>query len=627
MRASVVLGLLAYVALCVPAAGADRLPYGVRAFPLPKQLQLSQTSVPPDELVGTASDVWFLAFSSSGGERLWRMSPSGRLTGYPAPSAQAPIVTGPDGSVWYVSSEGLNKFEGRGGRTVAPNSKLPQGGGETFTVGPGGNAWLVSSDDFCNSLRVTEVTGNGTITSYGSFPGCAQVSTSVSEQVAVGSDGALWWLEQGGTNIDRYVAGAGTYTSFDTRAFDGLQELIPGPAGDLWGDPYGGDPGIYAIAPNGAVARYALPPYSHQALDGESYLAAGPDGALWFQFATAKGLSGLGRLDTAGNVEYYGLPSTVFFKALTPGPDGSLWAVASVNQNAQIWRLSPGLVPTSCGQAGLGISKPVPRPVLMTGDLKASASLSSLALSETDLIPWAIKLGLVFVPVVGEEEIIAFELDDVLSTGIEMGLDRIVEDPPDRLYKRIAHLVLPHLPAIRPGRHLSRRVARRLASLVKGDARVVALELTYVHAVERAEGAAKAHAWAWVTRQNQQAARWAAELSTELRTLRRLRARLPGTLHGSPIAHLHASAAKLRKARRILARRGLPSSSTTLLRRFGFGRADLESVRHELGRTPITARRLSAAVDPPLLSRGLRSTATAVGSYARRARCVAREAR
>jgi streptogramin lyase len=173
--------------------------------------------------------------------------------------------------------------------------------------------------------------------------------------IATGSDGNLWFTENGAGKIGRMTP-SGAVTSF-------ALPQIPPPAGspagtaattphptDITAGPDGalgftGIPGeIGRITTTGTVTDLALPalppppgskPGTARTLATATAIVAGPDGALWFTGVPGE----IGRMSTAGVVTEFAVPlipppagsqpgtagTPATLTAITPGPDRALW--------------------------------------------------------------------------------------------------------------------------------------------------------------------------------------------------------------------------------------------------------------------------------------------------------------
>ena len=149
-------------------------------------------------------------------------------------------------------------------------------------------------------------------------------SPGVPEQIAAGSDGALWFSERYTTDVGRVtVGGRFKMYSFNQNNHHST-DITAGPDGALWFTfpnsvtPY--DTGkIGRITTTGATTFFQIPWVS----DAES-ITAGPDGNLWFADHVA---AAIGRLTTTGVFTKFPIPGPqgTYPWQITAGPDGALW--------------------------------------------------------------------------------------------------------------------------------------------------------------------------------------------------------------------------------------------------------------------------------------------------------------
>jgi virginiamycin B lyase len=121
--------------------------------------------------------------------------------------------------------------------------------------------------------------------------------------------------------------------------------LAAGPDGNVWLSATGFDSEVARVVgkvtPAGKVAEYAAP-------TGADSIAAGADGNLWFTES-----KGIGRITPGGDITSFDLAKEAGTPgALTAGPDGDVWFVAS--EPAAIGRVSPTGAITTFPLAGTG---------------------------------------------------------------------------------------------------------------------------------------------------------------------------------------------------------------------------------------------------------------------------------
>jgi virginiamycin B lyase len=142
-------------------------------------------------------------------------------------------------------------------------------------------------------------------------------------QIAVGSDGALWFTEQAGS-IGR-ITTAGAITEYTVPRGNGKPYgITAGPDGAIWFTEASYSTGnrIGRITTGGAVTEFSVPTQDSNAYE----IAAGPDGALWFtEYSSNK----IGRITITGDITEFVLPTNARPFGITPGPDGAMWFAES----------------------------------------------------------------------------------------------------------------------------------------------------------------------------------------------------------------------------------------------------------------------------------------------------------
>jgi virginiamycin B lyase len=136
-------------------------------------------------------------------------------------------------------------------------------------------------------------------------------------EITVGSDGALWFLNQNNNSIGR-ITTAGVVSNFTATGIDMPTSITEGPDGALWFTNQGSD-SIGRITTAGIVTTFTT------AGIGEPFgITTGPDGALWFSNGTSDSIV---RMTTAGVFTFYDANSTGDSSPgqITVGPDGNLW--------------------------------------------------------------------------------------------------------------------------------------------------------------------------------------------------------------------------------------------------------------------------------------------------------------
>jgi len=171
-------------------------------------------------------------------------------------------------------------------------------------TGPDGALWF--DDDYGSIGRITTA---GTLTDY------TDPSISSPNQIAVGSDGALWFTNEETDSIGR-ITTSGTVTNYTGTGISEPFGITAGPDGALWFTNQGNN-SVGRITTSGTVTNYTDP-----SISAPYGIVAGPDGALWF---TNRGTDSIGRITTGGTVTNYtgtGINAPI---GIAAGPDGALW--------------------------------------------------------------------------------------------------------------------------------------------------------------------------------------------------------------------------------------------------------------------------------------------------------------
>lgn len=198
------------------------------------------------------------------------------------------------------------------------------GGGDPggITAGPDGALWFVEE----GSSEIGRITTAGVVTNefpVSTAPGPVPPDPTLPsrlDQITLGPDGALWFTEPADNTIGRITA-AGAITEFPLTVPGAQPEGIGvGPDGNVWFTAPGLNQ-IGRITTSGTITMFT------GASPGASDIAAGPDGALWF---TESGANTIGRITTAGAVtNHYPVPTAASEPSgITAGP-GGLWFTES----------------------------------------------------------------------------------------------------------------------------------------------------------------------------------------------------------------------------------------------------------------------------------------------------------
>jgi streptogramin lyase len=154
--------------------------------------------------------------------------------------------------------------------------------------------------------------------------------------IAVGSDGALWFLETTANKIGRITTSGSVTELAVPTANSGLAAIVAGPDGALWFTESSGNK-IGRVTTAGVFTEYPVPTPS----SAPTAITAGSDGALWFVETgfTASGNQNIGKVTTAGsfsefvaNKQSTSPTMSMSLDTIAAGPDGTLWYDIGVTQ-------------------------------------------------------------------------------------------------------------------------------------------------------------------------------------------------------------------------------------------------------------------------------------------------------
>jgi virginiamycin B lyase len=200
---------------------------------------------------------------------------------------------------------------------------------ETIALGPDGAMWFIESgcSDFncsINNAKIARITTAGVITE---FP---PTTTNYLTNIVTAPDGALWFVSEcNGQTCDSppdtagRITTSGAITRFSLPSTD---NNLGGPAvgsdGALWITDAGSTPLVYRATLSGNITPFTVPT-GHSAHG----IVSGPDGALWFSGSGDNGTdNSIGRITTSGAISEFPIPTAnAGVNGATAGPDGALW--------------------------------------------------------------------------------------------------------------------------------------------------------------------------------------------------------------------------------------------------------------------------------------------------------------
>ena len=319
-----------------------------------------------DVTKGADGNLWFTEPSQG---KIGRMTPSGAVTEFPLPnghSASGAITSGPDGNLWFTEGDRIGRITTDGAVaefSVAPGARLTG-----ITSGSDGNLWFMDTDHF----KIGRMTTAGVVNEF-PIPAATTLKSDASKNlfhdIANGPDGNIWYTAEiynRKTGAERGEIGrvtpAGDVTTYllpkgpqpkSAPALTGKPKpagflladaITAGPDGNVWFTEHQiyGIGGIGKITPAGKITQYKLPatPVGSKLSDIATDITSGPDGHLWFNFATNNFASGptptpfVGRISPSGVISVYSIPHAKDTQAafvadgaesLVTGPDGRVW--------------------------------------------------------------------------------------------------------------------------------------------------------------------------------------------------------------------------------------------------------------------------------------------------------------
>ncbi len=301
---------------------------------------LSYFSIDVVIVAGPDGAIWFSdnALTATAVPKLGRITPDGKITEYPVPTATVggqgneilSLATGSDGTIWF-----LHFGQGRVNGTGKPES----------------------------IYALDHATATGEITEFPPAPIPTDATGAGALPFLVGgSGGALWLLSAeklSGIPADAHI--------IQVTAPDGyhISSATVGPDGNLWLSARLAAK-IVRITPDGTLATFPLPDPQLVA----TCITDGPDGAIWFceddRISGQITRGAIGRITPAGAVTSYPVPQGTIPTSISAGPDGTIWVALNSTQSsrhAQLMRIAPGsgtmtLYPLPDGFVGQPIAGP-----------------------------------------------------------------------------------------------------------------------------------------------------------------------------------------------------------------------------------------------------------------------------
>lgn len=399
--ASVLVALVAAASFAAPARAADpsitEFRDGFRA-----EARAAPNAVVYDVTTGPDGNVWFVLDGGDAADGIGRVTPSGTIVEHRLSFEVFTIGTGPGGALYAYGRRAVPGRDAGVGvlaqlatdGTVVRQVDLPEKiNAISFAGGPDGRLWFGIDTGFDENpppltINIASVAPDLTdLRQYGTG------TNGDVEDIVAGPEGKMWFVDDGqyGDNPPPGTArglgsidpASGTIRRF-TAGLAGLgDDLAVGSDGALWATEPGRPPfdpavfpgqdlppeipgAILRMTPTGGVSRFALP----TAL-GSSDITAGSDGALWFAHPRDRKV---GRITTGGAITEFAVPARAQGTGggaafVTAGPDGNVWA--GVRGGAGVLRV--GMAVADTVKPTIGVTTPAAGASYAVGqDVRAS---------------------------------------------------------------------------------------------------------------------------------------------------------------------------------------------------------------------------------------------------------------
>jgi streptogramin lyase len=250
----------------------------------------------------------------------------------PIPSSTGPIVSAPDGALWFTLKDAQIGRMTTAGELATFDAGVPLTGGIAATSSS--SIWFTTVGNQIGRF----VLGSG-VRMFDTPDGSGSSSPW---RLAAGPDGNVWFTENSSSKIGR-VTDNGNVTEFALpTANAGPLIITDGPDGNLWFTESLANQ-IGRITPAGKITEFAIPPPGGPGSMGSAAptgISTGPDGNIWFTEQSR----GIGRITPAGQITEFKVPTTnVQPYAIAAGPDGNIWFTEFTGN--RVGRITPaGLV-------------------------------------------------------------------------------------------------------------------------------------------------------------------------------------------------------------------------------------------------------------------------------------------
>lgn len=182
-----------------------------------------------------------------------------------------------------------------------------------IAVGSDGALWFVET----GTNQIGRITTDGVVTEY---PVPTEDAIDPTQGfVGLGPDGAIWFNEDLANKVGR-ITPAGAITEFALpEGTGGIRQMVAGPDGNLWVTASFVNKIFKLNTAGELLAEYTMPTAESRPVG----MVVGPDGAFWF---VLNGANAIGRMTLDGAITEYAIPTAESFPIrITVGPDNALW--------------------------------------------------------------------------------------------------------------------------------------------------------------------------------------------------------------------------------------------------------------------------------------------------------------
>lgn len=273
---------------------------------------------------GPDGNVWVTGAFVSNGQQvqgLARVTPSGSATVFDSGITAATAVTaGPDGNVWYIgnSSDVIGRLNPSTGSVTEYPYTTAAGAGLDIITGPDGELWFTTTQALG---KIDPISGQVTILANVQSPAATPCNISSSADGNVYAVGQFGGSGITGTGAILQVTPGGSMTAYDYTDMNGSSANDPhgvtsGPNRDIWFNSFS-----FVADFSATIARYNSGYKSGAQL---TCIASGSDGNLW---VTDQANDTLYRVSTSGTVTAFssGITTGATPVDIVAGPDLNLW--------------------------------------------------------------------------------------------------------------------------------------------------------------------------------------------------------------------------------------------------------------------------------------------------------------